>query len=180
MVKRTVLVGVILVAASSVGLLAARRHTPVPAPAPVVALDTEQGLIEFELYPQDAPKSVDRILTLVKQDFYRGQRFHWVTGSVIQIGDPQSRNMLLQPEWGRKGTGTPIGVAEFSKRSFTRGAVGMAWLGDATKADSQFFITKVDSTNLDGKYTMIGRVTKGMAIVDKIEVCDLLKIATVK
>lgn len=176
--KRIAIVVLVLAALSTAGV---RAQKPAGATAPpVVVLDTVKGVIEFELFPQDAPKSVDHILALVTKDFYRGLRFHWVTPGIIQVGDPQTRNMQLIDQWGRKGSGDPVGVTEFSKRSFVRGSVGLGFINDAKLADSQFFITKADSTNLNGKYTMIGRVTKGMDVVDKIEVEDILKTASVK
>ena len=157
------------------------QSKPAAGPAgPVLVLTVAQGAAEIELYPKDAPKSVEHILALIKRDFYRGQRFHWVLPGVVQVGDPQSRNMYLQSSWGLKGSGEPIGVAEFSKRTFDRGAVGLAHQGDAKQADSQFFICRTASPNLDGKYTMIGHVIKGMDVVDKIGMADILKTLTLK
>ena len=150
------------------------------SPAPVIVLETARGVVEVELFSTDAPKSVAHILELVRKDFYRGHRFHWVSQSVVQTGDPQSRNMTLKAKWGKGGSGRAIGLSEVSKRPFVRGMVGLAFIDDPKTADSQFFITKTTSPNLDGKYTMIGRVTVGMGVVDKIEGDDLLKIAYVK
>ena len=69
--------------------------------------------------PGRAPKSVEHILALVKRSFYRGQRFHRVTASLVQFGDPQSRNMSRQDYWGTGNSGTPIGVFELSKKRRT-------------------------------------------------------------
>lgn len=179
--KRTI--GMALALAMAVGAAAfAQSRSSAPAPAgPVIVLETAKGLVEIELFPQDAPKSVDHILKLVRRDFYRGLRFHWVTAGIIQIGDPLTRNMAQQESWGKGGSGQSIGVSEVSKRSFDRGSVGLQFFfNDPKEADSQFFITKVPSPNLNGKYTMIGKVVKGMDVIDKVAVTDMLKRAYVK
>src|SRR3954466_9736019 len=89
--------------------LAARQTSP--GAGPVVVLETAKGTIEFETYPEDAPKTVARILELVKKGFYNGLRFHRAEANfIVQIGDPKSRDMSLRDYWGRQGSGTPIGV----------------------------------------------------------------------
>ena len=153
-----------------------------PAAGPVVVLETVKGVIEFETYPEDAPKTVAQIVALVKKGFYNGQRFHRAERNfVIQIGDPQSRNMTYQDYWGRGGSGRPIGVAEITKkRTHIRGAVGMGHGGLAASADSQFYITLRPAPELDGKHTVFGRVIKGMEVAAKIEKADVLKKASVR
>lgn len=156
-------------------------RAPAP-PAPVIVIETGKGAIEIELFAQEAPKSVEHILDLVRHNFFRGQRFYWVQPSVIQFGDPQTRYLTLRPKWGQKGSGVRIGVGEFPKRSFVRGMVGLSHLRDedAKYSDCQIFITKTISNNLDGKYTMIGKVLKGMDVADKIETDDLIKVVSIK
>ncbi len=156
-------------------------------PAPVLVLTTVRGAIEIELFAADAPKSVARIIELAKRGFYRGQRFHWVQPGVVQVGDVQSRMMSKRADWGRGGSGPlnrlqPIGVAEINKRPFVRGIVGFAYQNGQkpTDADSQIFILRAANPALNGKYAAIGRVGKSMAIVDKIELEDEIKDATVK
>jgi cyclophilin family peptidyl-prolyl cis-trans isomerase len=165
---------------SSPFLLHAQQKTP--AAGPVVVLETVKGVIEFETYPEDAPKTVAQIVALVKRGFYNGQRFHRAERNfVIQIGDPQSRNMTYQDYWGRGGSGKPIGVAEVTKkRTHLRGAVGMGHSGSAANADSQFYITLRPAPELDGKYTVFGRVISGMDVAAKIVKTDVLKKASVK
>ena len=110
---------------------------------PDVVLETAKGTIEFETYPEEAPKTVARILELVKKNFYNGQRFHRAEPKfVVQIGDPQTRNMQMKDWWGRSGFGKPIGVSEITKkRRHLRGAVAMGYAGtDPQQADSQFYI----------------------------------------
>ena len=153
-----------------------------PGAGPVIVLDTVKGVIEFETYPDEAPKTVAQIVALVKRGFYNGQRFHRAEPNfVVQIGDPQSRNMTLQEWWGRSGSGKPIGVAEITKkRTHVRGAVGMGHSGSAKDADSQFYITLRNAPELNGKYTVFGQVIKGMDVAAKLQKSDILKKASVK
>jgi cyclophilin family peptidyl-prolyl cis-trans isomerase len=155
---------------------------PSPGAGPVVVVETEKGTFEFETYPNEAPKTVAHITGLVKKGFYNGQRVHRVVPNfVIQVGDPASRDMTKQKQWGTGGSGTPIGVAEFSKtRTHVRGAVAMAHAGDASKADSQFYVCLAPQPSLDGKYTVFGRVISGMEVVTKIAVTDRIVRATVR
>ena len=149
---------------------------------PIIVLDTSKGIIEFETYPEEAPKTVARIVELVKKGFYNGQRFHRAEPKfVIQIGDPQSRDMSKQDWWGRSGYGKPIGVAEITKkRRHLRGAVAMANTGDARMADSQFYITLRAAPELDPKHTVFGRVITGLNVIDRIAKGDMVKKASVK
>ena len=153
-----------------------------PGAGPVVVLETAKGVIEFETYPEEAPKTVARILELVRKGFYNGLRFHRADPNfVVQIGDPQTRNMTLQGYWGRGGSGKPIGVAEITKkRSHGRGAVAMGHAGSAKDADSQFYITLRAAPELDGKHTVFGCVVRGHDVAAKIQKADVLKKASVK
>ena len=154
----------------------------VPA-GPVIVLETVKGVVEIETYPKDAPKTVARILELVKKNFYNGMRFHRAeTNFLVQIGDPVSRDMSREAWWGRTpGTGKPIGTAEISKtRRHVAGAVAMAHAGDPAQADTQFYILLRAAPELDGKYTVFGRVTSGLDVVQKLRRADILKRAAVK
>jgi cyclophilin family peptidyl-prolyl cis-trans isomerase len=175
----------LLIAASCV---AATAFVPAPQTSPgagpVIVLETAKGTIEFETYPEEAPKTVAQIVALVKRNFYNGLRFHRVeTGlGLVQVGDPQTRNMLLQDRWGRASSGKPIGAAEIAKkRRHLRGAVAMAYPGtDPKSADSQFFIDLKPHPEWDGKYVVFGRVIKGIEVVDKIQVADVVRKASVR
>jgi cyclophilin family peptidyl-prolyl cis-trans isomerase len=156
------------------------------AAGPVLVLGTTKGDIEITL-DGDAPKSIAHILDLAKTTFYRGQRFHWVEAGVVQVGDPNTRDMTKQEQWGLGGSGPgnankPIGAAEPSKKPFLRGTVGLAYLKDRKpeSADSQFFIMRFGNPALNGKYAMLGHVTKGLDVLDKIERGDVLRQVTVK
>lgn len=155
-----------------------------PGAGPVIVLETAKGTIEFETYPEEAPKTVAQIVGLVKRNFYNGLRFHRAEASLgaVQIGDPQTRNMLMKDYWGRAASGNPIGVAEITKkRKHVRGSVAMAYPGtDPKSADSQFFIDTKPHPEWDGKYAVFGKVIKGIEVVDKIQVADVLKKASVK
>jgi cyclophilin family peptidyl-prolyl cis-trans isomerase len=147
---------------------------------PVMVLETVKGRIEIQLFPKDAPKSVEHILGLVKRNFYRSQRVHRVEASLVQFGDPQSRDMTKQGSWGTGSSYNPIGVAEISKRSHARGTVALANSGDARNADSQIYIMKAASPSLNGKHAIIGQVIRGIDVVDKLEYADMIKMVTIK
>jgi cyclophilin family peptidyl-prolyl cis-trans isomerase len=152
-----------------------------PGAGPIIVLETAKGVIEIETYPEEAPKTVARIIELVKKNFYNGLRFHRSEMGLVQVGDPVSRDMSKQAWWGRAGSGTAIGAAEITKkRRHVAGAVAMAHAGDPKYADSQFYIVTRPSPQFDGKYTVFGRVTSGLDVAQKIRKADLLKKAYVK
>ncbi len=127
-------------------------------------LHTSQGAIELELYPDDAPKTVENFLKLSRDSFYDGVIFHRVIPDfMIQGGDPT-------------GTGTGGPGYEFedelNEHRVVRGALAMANAGPNTNG-SQFFIVTAEATPwLDGKHTVFGRVTSGMDLVDRISQAD--------
>jgi peptidyl-prolyl cis-trans isomerase B (cyclophilin B) len=153
-----------------------------PGAGPVIVVETAKGTFEFETYPNEAPKTVARIVELVNKRFYNGQRVHRVVpGFVMQLGDPATRDMTKQADWGRGGSGTPVGVAEITKtRTHVRGAVAMAHAGDASRADSQWYVTLAPQPRLDGQYTVFGRVISGMDVVAKLAVTDRIVRVTVR
>jgi len=154
-----------------------------PSASPVIVCETAKGTFQIQTFAADAPKSVDHIVKLVRANFYRGLRFHRVEKGLVQIGDPQTRNVSLKNVWGTESSGNPIGVAELThKHSHVRGAVGLAHPdpGSAAYADSQFYIMKIADPGLDARFVVIGQVTSGMDVVDKLEVADVLRNATIK
>jgi peptidyl-prolyl cis-trans isomerase B (cyclophilin B) len=154
-----------------------------PGAGPIIVLETVKGTIEVETYPEEAPKTVARVLDLVKENFYNGLRFHRAEPDfLVQIGDPTTRNMAMQEWWGRAGSGKPIGAVEITKkRRHVRGAVAMAYAGTNPKAaDSQFYIVLAAKPELDAKYTVFGRVINGMEVVDRLRRADVLKKASLK
>lgn len=126
-----------------------------------LVMNLEYGQVFIRMRPDLAPKHVERIRKLAASGFYDGVVFHRVIdGFMAQTGDPTGT--------GRGGSGQNI-PAEFSKEPFVRGTVGMARAGHPDSADSQFFIVFDDSRFLDGQYTVVGHVTRGMEYVDKIK-----------
>ena len=134
----------------------------------VATIKLENGNdIRVEFYPEDAPKTVENFVTLAKKGFYDGLVFHRVVPDfVVQGGDPKGN--------GTGGPGYTI-KAEFNKQKHVRGVVAMARTQAPNSAGSQFYITLAPAHFLDGQYTVFGRVTSGMEVVDKIRVGDKMK-----
>lgn len=125
-------------------------------------LDTKDGRVTILLRPDLAPKHVAQIKTLAKRGFYDGVVFHRViAGFMAQTGDPTGTGM------GKSDL--PNIPAEFTATPFKRGTVGMARAQDPNSANSQFFICLDDAPFLNGQYTVVGEVTAGMDVVDKIK-----------
>jgi cyclophilin family peptidyl-prolyl cis-trans isomerase len=123
-------------------------------------LQTSEGPIELELYPDEAPKTVENFRKLAADGFYDGLTFHRVIPDfMIQGGCPLGT-----------GTGGP-GYEfedEFNKHKLDRGALAMANSGPNTNG-SQFFIVTAEACPwLDGKHTVFGRVTAGQEVADRI------------
>ena len=138
---------------------------PALADADTVVMTTKDGKITIQLRPDLAPNHVKQIETLVGQHFYDGIVFHRViAGFMAQTGDPTGTGM--------GGSKLPDIKAEFTDTPFTRGTVGMARSSDPDSANSQFFICLGDAQFLNGKYTVVGQVTSGMDVVDKIKKGD--------
>ena len=139
------------------------------ASASALAADPENTLyidlkdncrVVIEMRPDLAPKHVAQIKKLARAGKYDGLKFHRViSGFMAQTGDPEGT--------GRGGMGDKL-PAEFSKEPHVRGTASMARTNDPNSAQSQFFIVFKDSSFLDGKYTVWGKVTRGMDCVDKI------------
>jgi len=162
---------------------AAAPAKPSPGAGPIVVVETaNKGTFEFETYPNEAPKSVDHILALIKRNFYNGQRVHrFVKGQLVQFGDPLSRDMSKRDYWGTGGSGKPIGVSEVSpKRKHLVGSVALAHNGDPRSADSQMYIMLIPQPKYDKDYTVIGRVISGMDVVQKLQETDIIRRVSVK
>ena len=127
-------------------------------------LHTSEGSIEIELFPEDAPKTVENFTKLATDGFYDGLIFHRVIPDfMIQGGCPQGT-----------GTGGP-GYQfedEFNDHKVVKGALAMANSGPNTNG-SQFFVVTAEATPwLDGKHTVFGQVTTGQDVVDRIQHVD--------
>ncbi len=179
---RRVQLAIVLVSVSALAGVPLAGQQPAAGAATVIVIESAKGRVEIETFPSDAPKSVARILELVRANFYRGLRVHATSAGIVEFGDPASRNMQRIGDWGFGGSGKKIGVKEVSKRVFARGVVGYVIPKDGKPedADSQLFILKIGNPALNGKYAAIGRVTAGMDVVDKWQRADVIKSVTIK
>ena len=123
-------------------------------------IHTNHGAIELELFPEDAPKTVDNFVKLAGEGFYDGVTFHRVIPDfMIQGGDPTGS--------GAGGPGYQF-EDEQNEHGVIRGALAMANAGPDTNG-SQFFIVTAEACPWrDGKHTVFGRVVSGMEVVDAI------------
>jgi peptidyl-prolyl cis-trans isomerase B (cyclophilin B) len=123
-------------------------------------IQTNHGPIHVELYPDDAPKTVNNFVKLVNDGFYDRVIFHRVIPDfMIQGGDPTGT--------GSGGPGYTF-VDEFNDHKVDRGALAMANAGPNTNGSQFFIVTTEAAPWLDGKHTVFGRVTDGMDVVDSI------------
>lgn len=141
-----------------------------PAPPPMqidpnqrytATIETTMGTITAELYAKEAPQTVNNFVFLAREGFYDGVIFHRVIkGFMIQTGDPTGT--------GRGGPGYRFADEIPPNRDYEPGTLAMANAGPNTNG-SQFFICHVDLRGrLPKNYSIFGRVTQGMDVVDKI------------
>jgi peptidyl-prolyl cis-trans isomerase B (cyclophilin B) len=123
-------------------------------------IQTNHGPIHVELFPDEAPKTVNNFVKLVNDGFYDRVIFHRVIPDfMIQGGDPTGT--------GSGGPGYTF-EDEFNDHKIERGALAMANAGPNTNGSQFFIVTTGAAPWLDGKHTVFGRVTDGMDVVDKI------------
>jgi cyclophilin family peptidyl-prolyl cis-trans isomerase len=122
------------------------------------------GTLKVRFYAQDAPKNVLNVANLAIKGFYNGLTFHRVVpGFVAQGGDPKG-----------DGTGGPgYTIAAEIKRKHEKGSMAMARTGDQVNpkresSGSQFYLCLQPLPQLDGQYTVIGQLTEGMDVLDRI------------
>ena len=133
---------------------------------PHAIIYTNRGEFEMELYFDAAPLTVYNFMKLAYSGFYDNLDFHRVVPNfVIQGGDPRGDG------WG--GPGYFI-RSEYNNITYKRGCVGMAHSGKDS-GGSQFFITLSPQPHLDARYTLFGKVIRGMEVVDSIVRGDLIK-----
>ena len=133
-------------------------------PEKIAVLETTKGEIVIELYPDSAPKTVTNFKTLIKRGFYDGLTFHrYEKWGIIQGGAPRGD--------GTGGPGWTI-FDEFNERKHVTGAVGMARTNKPNSAGSQFYICLKPQPNLDGNYTVFGKVIKGIDAAKKLRAGD--------
>ena len=181
--------------------------TPTASPPTVpkiikATIQTVRGVIELELYPAVAPKTVDNFVKLAKQGFYDGTTFHRVIADfIIQGGDPQSKTLPLgDPKLGTGGPSGPgypfadeinpktLGVTDAQIKKYEEagytydyslkslpvdpGYLAMANAGPNTNGSQFFIVTTQPQPHLYGLHTVFGKVVKGMAVVLKIKQND--------
>lgn len=119
------------------------------------------GTIKIELYSNIAPKMVAQFKALAKEGVYNGTTFHRINQSVIQGGDPLSKDAIPEND-GTGKSDKPNVPAEFSDILYDTGIVGAARGQDNDSANSQFFITLKRESGFDNRYTIFGKVIEGM------------------
>ena len=137
-------------------------------------LKLKDGDVKIELFPDIAPKHVERIKTLANEGRYDNVVFHRVIeGFMAQTGDVQFGNSSSDKfDLNRAGTGgssLPDLPAEFSDIPHDKGVLSMARSSDPNSANSQFFICFKSAPHLDRQYTVFGKGVKGMEFVDLIK-----------
>jgi peptidylprolyl isomerase len=156
------------------------------AAAPLFAADAENtlvievagettGTIEIELRPDVAPQHAERMKRLTREGLYDGVVFHRVIpGFMAQTGDVEHGKLegFNLRFAGLGGSALPDLPAEFSDINYETGVVGMARSQDPNSANSQFFIMFDEGSFLNGKYTVVGRVSVGQEVVDAIKKGD--------
>ncbi len=126
------------------------------------------GTFNIELFPLVAPNHVNNFDSLANAHAFDSTAFHRVVpGFVIQGGDPNSINGPIST-WGNGNPNQPTVNAEFSAVRHLRGIIGAARDTNINSANSQFYVCVANATFLDGQYTVFGRVTDGMEVVDTI------------
>ncbi|NBV54306.1 MAG: peptidylprolyl isomerase [Proteobacteria bacterium] len=122
----------------------------------------KDGRVTIQMFPQQAPKHVERIKELTREGYYNGKLWHRVIeGFMAQTGSPNGD--------GIGGSTKPDLQAEFNQMSHIRGVVSMARTMAPNSANAQFFIMLANNPGLDGQYTVWGQVTEGMELVDNIK-----------
>ncbi len=139
-------------------------------------IDTDQGEIFVELYPEEAPWHVANFKYLADKDFYRGLPFHYLVPNYLLIGgDPLGT--------GKGGPGYTL-PAEFSDRKHELGTLGMGRGPNVVNPErssngSQFYIVLGDAHNLDRSYSIFGKVVKGFNVLKRLRKGDRIRGVTV-
>lgn len=150
-------------------------NTPTAAPtvpetqrisADKATIKTAKGDIEVDLFASVAAKTVTNFATLAKNGYYNNNSFHRVEAWVIQGGDPKGDGTGGTSIYGATFEDEIDPNSDLYKTGYVEGVLAMANRGPNTNG-SQFFIIKKD-TPLDPAYTIFGKVTSGMEVVNQI------------
>jgi peptidyl-prolyl cis-trans isomerase B (cyclophilin B) len=141
-------------------------------------IETNKGTLVAELYPGDAPKTVENFEKLANEGFYDGVKFHRVIPEfVVQGGDPLSKELPSgHPRIGTGGPGYTIKCeTKGNPRTHEVGALSMAHAGKDT-GGSQFFIVldERNTRHLNGVHTVFGKVTQGVDVLKQIKQNDTM------
>ena len=147
--------------------------TNIKAKEKIMILKLKNGDVKIKLFPDVAPKHVERITLLANEGKYDNVVFHRVIdGFMAQTGDVKFGNSSSNDyDIRRAGTGgsdLPDLKAEFNELPHDRGTLSMARSTDPNSANSQFFICFNDCSFLDGQYSIWGQVIEGIEFVDQI------------
>jgi len=134
----------------------------------VAVINTTEGEMVVEFWPDVAPKTVENFKTLARKGFYDGTCFHRVIkGFMIQGGDPLTKDPARERAWGTGDPGYKV-KAEFNDRHHDRGVLSMARSSDPDSAGCQFFICHASARFLDRQYTAFAKLIKGDEVLEKI------------
>ena len=147
----------------------------------IAVVETSMGTFEMELYRSDAPKTVENFVGLANKKYFDGMRVHRVAKNfVIQTGDDKSKDPAMAAQWGSGGAS--IWGKDFEdelnantasyKAGYKKGVVAMANRGPNTNS-SQFFVC-LNDVSLPHNYTIFGKVTDGMNVVEKIGAVEII------
>src|SRR4051794_39146292 len=151
---------------------AAPKMTIDPAKKYAATFETSKGSIVVDLFPKEAPNTVNNFVFLARDKFYDGTKFHRVIADfMVQGGDPEGT--------GRGGPGYKFAdELRENPRRHQVGSLSMANAGPNTNG-SQFFITHIVTNWLDGKHTVFGQVKSGQDVVNAIQQGDTLNSVTI-
>jgi len=123
------------------------------------------GVMELEMYPEQAPATVERMVALVRKGYFDGLTLHrWAPNFVVQGGSPDANEVVGN---------SPFMNDEVGLRSHRRGAVGISTRGHDT-GDAQSFIDMNDNDRLNHAYTVWASVVKGMDVADTVLETDVM------
>lgn len=132
-------------------------------------VESDAGRMVIDLFEDDTPTTVNSFIWLTLNHYYDGIAFHRVVeGFVVQGGDPNT----LKPDssgWGQGGPGYEYCLEKRKKLNFdTKGVIGMARTQVECSNGSQFYITLAPTTSLNQQYTVFGKITEGLNVLDKV------------
>ena len=155
----------------------------------VAVIKTNKGTITVELLGKDAPITVGSFVELVNKGFYTNLKFHrFEPGFVIQGGDPQTKDLTAEQvkanSTGSMGTGGPgyMIAGEFANNpnKHVDGTLAMARSQSPDSGGSQFYFTLGPQSFLDNNYTVFGQTTKGLDVIHKLGVGDVIESITIE